>query len=156
MQNQNIVSNVIVQGNKRLESNLIINDSQLNVMDINEKNLSQAVKNLYKTGYFENVQIFKDKNIVYINVKENPVVDLISIEGNKEISDEMILEELNVKSRNVFSADSIKSDAEMIETLYRRQGFFSTFVDPKIIKVDDSRVNVVFEVNEGKEAKIKK
>ena len=68
----------------------------------------------------------------------------------------MILEELNVKSRNVFSADSIKSDAEMIETLYRRQGFFSTFVDPKIIKVDDSRVNVVFEVNEGKEAKIKK
>ena len=156
LQNQNIVSNVIVQGNKRLESNLIINDSQLNVMDINEKNLSQAVKNLYKTGYFENVQIFKDKNIVYINVKENPVVDLISIEGNKEISDEMILEELNVKSRNVFSADSIKSDAEMIETLYRRQGFFSTFVDPKIIKVDDSRVNVVFEVNEGKEAKIKK
>ena len=92
------VSNVIVQGNKRLESNLIINDSQLNVMDINEKNLSQAVKNLYKTGYFENVQIFKDKNIVYINVKENPVVDLISIEGNQEISDEMILEELNVKS----------------------------------------------------------
>ena len=79
------------------------------------------------------MQIFKD-NIVYINVKENPVVDLISIEGNKEISDDMILEELNVKSRNVFQADSIKSDAEMIETLYRRQGF-STLLIPKLLRL---------------------
>ena len=71
---------------KRLESNLIINESTIKEIGFDEKNLSQAVKNLYKTGYFENVQIFKDKNIVYINVKENPVVDLISIEGNKEIN----------------------------------------------------------------------
>ena len=60
------------------------------------------------------------------------------------------------KSRNVFSTDQIKSDAEIIQTLYKRQGFFSTFVEPKMIKVDESRVNVVFEIYEGKEARIKK
>ena len=48
----------------------------------------------------------------------------------------------------------IKSDADMIETLYKRQGF-STYVEPKVIKIDDSRVNLVFEVYEGNEAKIK-
>ncbi len=154
--NVNFISNIIVQGNKRLESTLIITESKINEIGTDEKNLSIAVKNLYKTGYFENVQIFKEKNIVFINVKENPVVDLISIEGNQEITDDIILEELSIKPRNVFSIDVIKSDASLIETLYRRQGFFSTYVEPKVINVDDSRVNVVFEVNEGKEAKIKK
>ncbi len=154
--NTNFVSDIIVQGNRRLDTDLIITDSQIREIGTDEKSLSLAVKNLYKTGYFENVQIFKDNSVVFINVKENPVIDLISIEGNKEIADDMILEELSIKSRNVYSVDVIKSDAEIIETLYRRQGFFSTYVEPKMIKVDDSRVNVIFEVNEGTEAKIKK
>ena len=156
LENTNVITNIIVQGNKRLESNLIINESQIQTLGTNEKSLSKAVKNLYKTGYFDDVQIFKDNNLVYINVKENPVIDLISIEGNKEISDELILEELTIKSRNVYSIDVIKSDADIIETLYKRQGFFSTYVEPKVIKIDDSRVNLVFEVYEGNEAKIKK
>ena len=156
LENTNVITNIIVQGNKRLESNLIINESQIQTLGTNEKSLSKAVKNLYKTGYFDDVQIFKDNSLVYINVKENPVIDLISIEGNKEISDELILEELTIKSRNVYSIDVIKSDADMIETLYKRQGFFSTYVEPKVIKIDDSRVNLVFEVYEGNEAKIKK
>ncbi|MAI59511.1 MAG: outer membrane protein assembly factor BamA [Rickettsiales bacterium] len=155
-ENFNAVTNIIVQGNKRLESNLIINESQIESLGVNEKSLSKAVKNLYKTGYFEDVQIFKDKNYIYINVKENPVIDLISVEGNTEISDELILEELTIKTRNVYSIDVIKSDADTIETLYKRQGFFSTYVEPKIIKIDDGRVNLVFEVYEGKEAKIKR
>ncbi len=155
-ENFNAVTNIIVQGNKRLESNLIINESQIETLGTNEKSLSKAVKNLYKTGYFEDVQIFKDKNYIYINVKENPVIDLISVEGNTEISDELILEELTIKTRNVYSIDVIKSDADTIETLYKRQGFFSTYVEPKIIKIDDGRVNLVFEVYEGKEAKIKR
>ena len=156
LENTNVITNIIVQGNKRLESNLIINESQIQTLGTNEKSLSKAVKNLYKTGYFDDVQIFKDNSLVYINVKENPVIDLISIEGNKEISDELILEELTIKSRNVYSIDVIKSDADIIETLYKRQGFFSTYVEPKVIKIDDSRVNLVFEVYEGNEAKIKK
>ena len=88
LENTNVITNIIVEGNKRLESNLIINESQIQTLGTNEKSLSKAVKNLYKTGYFDDVQIFKDNSLVYIYVKENPVVDLISIEGNKEISDE--------------------------------------------------------------------
>ena len=50
----------------------------------------------------------------------------------------------------MFSTDQIKSDSEKILTLYKRQGFFSTFVEPKIIRVNENRVNLVFEVYEGK------
>ena len=151
-----IPNQIIIQGNRRLENELILRSSGIEKIGTDDKSLSLAIKNLYKTGYFEDVNIFKDKNIIFINVKENPIVDLISIEGNKEITDDIILAELITKSRNVFSTDQIKLDSEKILTLYKRQGFFSTFVEPKIIRVDENRVNLVFEVYEGKEATIKK
>ena len=147
---------IIIQGNRRLENELILRSSGIEKIGTDDKSLSLAIKNLYKTGYFEDVKIYKDKNMIFINVKENPIVDQISIEGNKEITDDIILAELITKSRNVFSTDQIKLDSEKILTLYKRQGFFSTFVEPKIIRVDENRVNLVFEVFEGKEATIKK
>ena len=152
----NKMQRIVVQGNKRIESSVIIRDSLIDTTSANEKALSAAIKNLYKTGYYEDVKIFKSDNVIFITVKENPIIDLVSIEGNKEITDDLILEEIETKSRNVFSTDQIKSDSDKIQTLYKRLGYFSTFVEPKMIKVDDSRVNIVFEVFEGKEARIKK
>ncbi len=154
-QNSEVVK-ILVQGNSRLESSVIIRDSKIESLATDEKSLSVAIKNLYKTGYYENVQIYKTNNVVYINVKENPIIDLISIEGNSEIKDEIILQEIESKTRSVFSTDKIKSDVKKIQTLYKRQGFFSTFIEPKFIKLSSNRVNLVFEVLEGKEARIKK
>ena len=88
---------VIVQGNKRIESSVIIRDSKIDSLNNTEKQLSIAIKNLYKTGYYEDVKIYKDNNVIYINVNENPIIDLISIEGNKEITDDLILEEIETK-----------------------------------------------------------
>ena len=147
---------IIVQGNNRLDSSVIIRDSLIDQNKTSPKDLSIAIKNLYKTGYYENVNIYKNDNIVFINVTENPLIDQISVEGNTEISDEIILAELESRSRNVFSADLIKNDVKKIQTIYKRSGYFSTFVEPKYIKLDQNRVNLVFEVYEGKEATIKK
>ena len=90
----------------------MIRDSLLDVNKTDPKDLSIAIKNLYKSGYFENVNIFKKDNIIFINVKENPIIDLISIEGNNEISDEIILAELESKTRSVYSTDVIKNDVK--------------------------------------------
>ena len=147
---------IIVQGNNRLEDDVIIRDSNINKMNINNKALSIAIKNLYKTGYFEDVQIFDSENTIVINVIENPIIDIISIEGNNEIKDEILFQEIELKSRSVFSSDKIKSDVKKIQNIYRRQGFFSTFVEPKYIKLDQNRVNLVYEITEGKEAKIRR
>ena len=160
IENKSIVipknTQIVVQGNNRLDSSVIIRDSLIDSNKTDPKDLSIAIKNLYKTGYYENVNIYKNDNIVFINVKENPLIDQISVEGNTEISDEIILAELESRSRNVFSADLIKNDVKKIQTIYKRSGYFSTFVDPKYIRLDQNRVNLVFEVYEGKEATIKK
>ena len=147
---------IVVRGNNRLDSSVIIRDSLIDQNKTSPKDLSIAIKNLYKTGYYENVNIYKNNNIVFINVTENPLIDQISVEGNTEISDEIILAELESKSRNVFSTDLIKNDVKKIQTIYKRSGYFSTFVEPKYIKLGQNRVNLVFEVYEGKEATIKK
>ncbi len=147
---------IIVQGNNRLDPSVIIRDSLINTNNLSPKDLSSAIKNLYKTGYYENVNIFRQENIIFINIKENPLIDKISIEGNKEISDEIILSEIESKTRNVYSTDVIKNDVRKIQTIYKRSGYFSTFIEPKYIRLDQNRVNLVFEVYEGKEASIRK
>ncbi len=147
---------IVVQGNTRLDSSVVIRDSLIDIDNTKPKDLSYAIKNLYKTGYFENVNIFKKDNTIFITVKENPLIDQISIEGNSEISDELILAELESKARSVYSTDVIKNDVKKIQTIYKRGGYFSTFVEPKYIRLDQNRVNLVFEVFEGKEATIKK
>ena len=67
-----------------------------------------------------------------------------------------MLAELESKPRSVFSTDMIKNDVKKIQNIYKRSGYFSTFVEPKYIRLDQNRVNLVFEVYEGKEATIKK
>ena len=60
---------IVIQGNKRLENELILRSSEIEQTGTDDKSLSLAIKKLYKTGYFADVKIFKNKNIVYINVR---------------------------------------------------------------------------------------
>ena len=146
-----------VKGNIRLDKVVIIRDSKINDFEIkNSKALNSAVKNLYATGYFKDVKISKSGENILINIIENPIVNRIAFEGNSEIKDTTLSEEVSLKERNVFSTDRIKSDVLKIQNLYKRLGYFSVLVDPKIIRLEDNRINLVYEIVEGQEAKIKK
>ena len=78
-------------------------------------------KNLFSTNSS------KQDNIIFISVKENPLINQVSIEGNEEISDEIIKSEIETKPRNVYSMDVIKNDVKKIQSIYKRQGFFFHF-----------------------------
>ena len=148
---------IIVQGNVRLDTDVIIRDSKIKDYKIvNQKNLSRVVKNLYTTGYYKDVKVSISGNRVYIRVKENPIINKIAFEGNNEVKDEVLLEEISLKIRNVFSNDRIKEDVLKIQNVYKRLGYFSVFIEPKKIQLDENRINLVFEISEGLEAKIKR
>ena len=148
---------ISVSGNFRLDSEVIIRDSKLrDYENKTQKVLSIAIKNLYETGYFSNVKIIKRDNMVVINVKENPIINKIAFEGNSELEDEEIESEVSSKVKNVFSINKVKSDIVSIQNMYKRLGFFSTYIEPKKIDIGQNRINLVFEINEGLEAKIKK
>ena len=139
----------LIIGNFRLDKSVIIRDSKIESFEtLDQKALSQCIKNLYKTGYFKDVKIFMNKNIINIKVEENPIINKISFEGNSEVKDITLSDELSLKEKNVYSSDKVKVAVLKVQNIYKRLGFFSTYVEPKLIRLEQNRVNLVFEIKE--------
>ena len=90
-----------------------------------------------------------------INVRENPVINRIILEGNKRLKDDKITPEIKLAPRQIFTRSAVRADVDRILELYRRQGRFAARVDPKIVQLDQNRVDVVFEIYEGDLAKVR-
>ena len=118
--------------------------------------LDQALKDLYATELFADVTITgADTGDLVIQVRENPVINRIILEGNKRIKDDKILPEIKLAPRQIFTRSGARADVERILELYRRQGRFAARVEPKIVQLDQNRVDVVFEIFEGDLAKVR-
>ncbi len=115
----------------------------------------QALKDLYETELFSDVQVTQDNGIVTIQVKENPVVNRIILEGNKRIKDEKILPEIKVAPRQIFTRSKVRADVARIIELYKRQGRYAATVEPKMVMLDQNRVDIVFEITEGDKSKVR-
>jgi len=90
-----------------------------------------------------------------INVRENPVINRIILEGNKRLKDDKITPEIKLAPRQIFTRAAVRADVDRILELYRRQGRFAARVEPKIVQLDQNRVDVVFEIYEGDLAKVR-
>lgn len=150
---------IIVKGNKRIETSTILDYLTFeDIKDCNNKSINDSLKSLYATGLFSKVKIVKEGNKVIIYVSENPIINKISFEGNKKIDDETFNKFFGerIKSRTIFKTSEIKSITKDILMIYMKSGRFLTTIVSKIIYLTDNRVNVVFEINEGPLAVIKK
>jgi outer membrane protein insertion porin family len=93
---------------------------------------------------------------VVITVQENPVINRIVLEGNKRLKTEKITPEIKLAPRQIFTRSAVRADVDRILELYRRQGRFAARVEPKIVQLDQNRVDVVFEIFEGDLAKVRR
>ena len=83
-----------------------------------------------------------------------PIINRVNIEGNDAISDERLLEVINVQQRRVYNRKVAIDATRQLIDVYRAGGRFAAVVEPKIIELDNNRVDLVFEVNEGPLIKI--
>ena len=152
-----IVKQIVIEGNQRVSKNTILNYLDFSTGDkINEEKLNKSVDNLFTSKLFKDLEINRKGSIVNIKIKENPVINKINIEGNDVLEDERLLDEINLKTRRVFTKDeAIKSSQKLLE-VYRKSGRYGASVIPKIIELDNNRVNLIFEVDEGPLIKIEK
>ena len=118
--------------------------------------LDQALKDLYATELFADVVITgaETGNLV-ITVRENPVINRIVLEGNKRIKNDKITPEIKLAPRQIFTRSKVRADVDRIIELYRRQGRFAATVEPKIVELDQNRVDLVFEISEGDKSKVR-
>ncbi|MGC1588154.1 MAG: outer membrane protein assembly factor BamA [Rhodomicrobium sp.] len=114
----------------------------------------QSVKALFATGWFSDVHIKFEGGAVTVSVAENPLVNRVVFEGNKDIKAEDLTKEVQIKPRQPLVRGRVQLEVQRILDLYRRQGHYAAQVDPKIIKLDHNRADLVFEIREGPETKV--
>ena len=154
---QHVIQTIRVEGSQRLEPETVRAYANLAVgQTYTAETLDQALKDLYATQLFANVEIrgAETGNLV-IAVRENPVINRIILEGNKRLKEDKILPEIKLAPRQIFTRSGARADVERILELYRRQGRFAARVEPKIVQLDQNRVDVVFEIYEGDLAKVR-
>ena len=151
------VRSISVRGAERLEPATVISYSNLSPgQDYTAETLDTALKDLYATELFADVVITgaETGNLV-IEVRENPVINRIILEGNKRLKNDKIMPEIRLAPRQIFTRSKVRADVERIIELYKRAGRFAATVEPKIVQLDQNRVDLVFEISEGPVSKVR-
>lgn len=154
---QRTIRSITVRGNQRLEPETIRAYANLSPgQTYTRETLDQALKDLYATDLFADAKITgTETGDLVITVRENPVINRIILEGNKRLKDDKIQPEIKEAPRQIFTASQARADVNRILELYRKQGRFAARVDPKIVQLDQNRVDLIFEIHEGDLAKVR-
>lgn len=153
-----IIQSIAVTGNQRIEAETVGSYLPLQPgMPAEPELLDLSIKTLFNTGLFSDVSIeMQENNILLITVVENPIVNRVIFEGNKRIKDEKITEEIQLAPRVIYTRAKIQSDAQRIIELYRAKGRFAATVTPKVTTLEQNRIDVIFEIDEGPKTGIAK
>lgn len=144
------VSRVDVTGTKRMDAESVRILADVKVGDnIGDEGANRIAKKLQESGYFSKVAVQMVGNTLKINVAEAPIVNMVTVEGNDEISTDDLKKEIKLAERSAFDESVVGADVSRMLTVYQRKGFFGTKISPKKITLDDNRVNVVYEIKEG-------
>jgi len=145
-----LVTAIKVEGNQRIEEGTIRSYMLVQPGDaFDPDRIDRSLKTLYATGLFQDVNLRRDGGVLVVKVHENPIVNRIAFEGNRKLNDEQLRGELQLRARAVFTPQLAQADRQRVLDLYARRGRFGATVAPKVIKLSQNRVDVVFEVNEG-------
>ena len=151
-----VVRAVIVRGTERLEPETVRSYINLSIGERYDRDrLDQAVKALYASELFADATIRDDNGTLIIEVKENPVINRIVIEGAKRVKEDKIREEIRLAPRQIFTRSKARADVGRMLELYRRSGRFAASIEPKIVQLEQNRVDVVFEIQEGAKSKVR-
>ena len=153
-----IINNINVIGNNRVSDETIINFSEIKKgNDVSDKTLNESLKNLYKTNFFELVELKLDKNDLTIIVKEYPIIEQIIVNGVKAQKNiKKIKDSMKLKEKNPYIESIVKEDLNRILNTFKQNGFYFVKIDTKIEKNKNDTVNIIFDVDQGDKATINK
>jgi len=150
-------SNVRIEGNQRIEPGTILSYAEIPRGEtLNAAELNDAYQRVIQSGLFETVEFAPQGGTLVIRVVERPTINVINIEGNRRIDDEQLLPLLESRPRQVFSPTVAERDAAAIASAYEAGGRFAATVTPRIIRRSDNRIDLVFEVAEGRVVEVER
>lgn len=146
-----VIQAIRVTGNQRIEADTIASYLVVHSGDRADPQLLDiGLKTLFNTGLFADVALeMQPDNSLLISIIENPIVNRVILEGNRRVKEDKINKEVQLTARSVFTRAKAQADAQRIIEVYRRGGRFAATVTPKVTPLEQNRVDVIYEIDEG-------
>ncbi len=152
-----VIQAIRVEGNQRIEDGTIRSYVLVQPGDrFDPDRLDRSLKTLYATGLFQDVRLGRVGDTLVVRVVENPIVNRVAFEGNHKLTDDQLRPEIQLRPRAVFTPALAETDRQHILGMYAKRGYYDATVEPKIIRLDQNRVDVVFQINDGSATLISK
>ncbi|MFZ3034447.1 MAG: outer membrane protein assembly factor BamA, partial [Parvibaculum sp.] len=150
-----VIASIVVEGNQRIERDTVLSYMTAKTGDrYSPAQVDQSLKILFATGLFADINMRFNEGKLIVSVVENPIINRVAYEGNSAIKEEDLNNEVQLKPRTIYTRAKVQSDVTRIIELYRRGGRFAATVEPKVIRLPQNRVDLVFEINEGPKTRI--
>lgn len=147
---QGTVGGIRIQGNQRIENETVLSYMKIAVGDrFDAERVNDSLKSLFETGLFADVAMARDGDVLVVEVVENPVINRLAFEGNQRIDDELLQGEVQLRPRTVYTRTRVQTDVARVLEVYRRSGRFAATVEPKVVQLEQNRVDLIFEIEEG-------
>ncbi len=156
--NAEIIDEIQIEGNERIADETILMFSKTKLGDdLYENDLNDLLKNLYNTNFFKNVVVNINNKILKIIVEENPIIENITFNGIKSntLKDE-ITKNLKLKARSSYNEILLIEDKAKITSSLKQSGYYFSNIEIELKDIGNNKVDLIFDINLGKKAKIKK
>ncbi len=154
-----VIKDIRVEGLQRISAGTVFNYLPVKVGDtLTQKKSDDAVRTLFKTGFFRDVQLKRDKDVLIVMVVERPSIAGIKITGTKELSEENLkkgLKEVGLAEGRVFNKSLLDRVEQEMRQQYFARGYYAVVIRPTVTPLERNRVDINIDVLEGKVARIR-
>jgi outer membrane protein insertion porin family len=154
-----VISDIRVEGLQRISEGTVYNYLPLNRGDrLTTASARAAIRELYRTGFFQDIQFNREGNILVINVLERPAIAAVNLTGNKAIKDEdlyRVLNDIGLSEGEVFDRLVLDRLQQELVKQYYSQGRYAVKVDARVTELERNRVRIAIVIDEGDVAKIR-
>ncbi|MEN4904708.1 outer membrane protein assembly factor BamA [Luteimonas sp. TWI1416] len=153
------VSDIRVDGLQRIGAGTVFTYLPIERGDaVNQTRISEAVRALYRTGFFEDIQVARQGDILVFTVTERPAINRLTLTGNKDIKTEDLTKGLNdigLSEGETFDRLDLDRVTQELVRQYNNRGKYNVKITPTVSRLDRNRVDIAINIEEGKAAKIR-
>ena len=154
-----VISDIRVEGLQRISEGTVYNYLPLDRGDsLTSSSARAAIRELYRTGFFQDVSLRHEGTILVIEVQERPAIAAVTLSGNKAIKDEelrRVLNDIGLSEGEVFDRLVLDRLSQELVNQYFNQGRYAVEVDTRVTDLERNRVRIAIVIDEGKVAEIR-
>ena len=154
-----MISDIRVEGLQRISEGTVYNYLPLGPGDeLTPSNARAAIRELYRTGFFQDISLDREGSILVITVRERPAISTVSLSGNKAIKEEelrRVLFDIGLAEGEVFDRLVLDRLKQELVNQYFSQGRYAVTVDTRVTELERNRVRIAIVIDEGDVAEIR-